>query len=254
VTSFHCLVRREPHYRRDAIETGLRRLGYMQVQAPAPGPGNVLVIWNRKPVTDDALATMYERAGGKVIVVENAYAQKVDKTMYAMSLSQHHRGGPVGEGDRFSALGFEVKPWRSTPGGHVLICAQRSIGSPSMASPPQWAERMAEKVKALGLKPRIRQHPGNFKPTTPLVADLMGAYACAVWSSGAGVAALIEGIPVVYSAPTWICKTGASAGLNNLGYGDASRAHALHAMAWGQWTVAEITSGEPFALLLKDAS
>lgn len=247
---FLSLIRREPYYRRDAFDAGLRAHGLIPSSSPAPAPGNVLVVWNRKPPVEDNLAAQYERAGGKVIVVENAYAQRVDKSMYAISLGQHHMGGPTGPDDRFAALGFEVKPWRSTPGGHVLICGQRSIGSPAMASPPQWAERMAERVRKLGLKPRIRQHPGNFKATVPLEKDLEGAYACAIWSSGAGVRALIEGIPVVYSAPHWICKTAASAGLNNMGFGDTSRRMALHTMAWGQWTVAEIAAGEPFKRLL----
>lgn len=88
-------IRREPYYRLDAITQGMKRLGFEIVPHARPAPGNVLVLWNRKAGRDDTDATAMEAAGGKVLVIENGYLQKVDKTMYAVSLSEHHTGGPV---------------------------------------------------------------------------------------------------------------------------------------------------------------
>ncbi len=244
-------VRPEPHYRRQAVESGLKALGYSLGRTGAPcGPQDLLVLWGRKQGPDDRDATLWEQRGGKVIVMENGYLQRVDKTMYAVSLGQHHTGGPVGAEDRFSRLGFEPQPWQNVETGHMLVCGQRGIGSPVMASPPRWAEKMAA---TLGKRwpVKLRPHPGNHAPKVPIERDLAGARACAVWSSNAGVLALVAGYPVVYHAPHWICAEGGCRGVNAVGFGDVSRAAALQRMAWGQWTVDEISKGEPFARLLE---
>lgn len=230
-------IRREPYYRLDAITQGMKRLGFEIVPRAVPAPGNVLVLWNRKAGRDDADATAMEAAGGKVLVIENGYLQKVDKTMYAVSLSEHHTGGPVGDTDRFGPLGFELRHQEATPFGFVLVCGQRGIGSPTMASPPQWAERHAASLRCRGLTARVRSHPGNHAPKTPLKADLMGAGACHVWSSNAGVLARVLGYPVTSWAPHWICE--------------GPREAALQRMAWSQWSVPELATGEPFARLLQ---
>lgn len=230
-------IRREPYYRLDAITQGMKRLGFEIVPRAVPAPGNVLVLWNRKAGRDDTDATAMEAAGGKVLVIENGYLQKVDKTMYAVSLSEHHTGGPVGDTDRFGPLGFDLRHQEATPFGFVLVCGQRGIGSPTMASPPQWAERHAASLRCRGLTARVRPHPGNRAPSVPLKADLMGAGACHVWSSNAGVLARVLGYPVTSWAPHWICE--------------GPREAALQRMAWSQWSVPELATGEPFARLLQ---
>lgn len=250
--SAHIRVRKEPYYRREALEHMVKRAGFTLVHGAQPGPGNILVTWNRKP-DDEPLCAAYEKAGGKVIVVENGYLQRVDKTMYALSLTNHHTGGPVGHGKRFPTLGFEVKPWRHRPGGPVLVCAQRGIGRHGFASPPQWAEKHAQALRKAGFDATVRPHPGNSPPKVPLVNDLAGCQHCAVWSSNAGVLALVEGWPVSYAAPHWICREGATTGIWNLGFGDVSRARALEKMAWSQWHHEELATGEPLVRLLESA-
>jgi hypothetical protein len=244
----HIKVRKEPVYRREAIEKGLKKLGYTIWPTLHPDSReDLLVLWNRKRGADEAAADRWEAAGGTVLVLENGYLQKVDKTMYAISVHGHNGSGwfPVGDEDRFSRLGFEVKPWRPTMGGHWLVCGQRGIGSSLMASPPQWAEKTAAKLKKWGLPVRLRLHPGNFAPKVPLLDDLKGAHTCAIWSSGSGVRAIVEGIPVQHSAPHWIC-----AGAGTSGAPEDHRQQALHRMSHGQWSVDEIASGEPFARIL----
>lgn len=230
-------IRREPYYRSDAITQGMKRLGFEIVPHARPAPGNVLVLWNRKAGRDDTDATAMEAAGGKVLVIENGYLQKVDKTMYAVSLSEHHTGGPVGDTDRFGPLGFDLRHQEAAPFGFVLVCGQRGIGSPTMASPPQWAEKHAGSLRRRGLTTRVRPHPGNRAPSVPLKADLMGAGACHVWSSNAGVLARVLGYPVTSWAPHWICE--------------GPREAAMQRMAWSQWSVPELATGEPFARLLQ---
>jgi hypothetical protein len=242
-------IRKEPHYRRAAIESGLNRLGYITHDGLSrlvpKDPFDLLVLWNKKAGAEERAADEWERAGGTVIVMENGYLQKTDKTTYAISTHGHNGSGwfPVGDEDRFSKLGFEIKPWHylspnSETGDRVLVCAQRGIGSTLMASPPQWAEKFAKGLQQSGrCFVKIRQHPGNFAPKVPLIEDLRGMKTVAIWSSGAGVRALVEGVPVLHAAPHWICEK----------WGLQDRFPALNRMAHGQWSVEEITSGEPFA-------
>jgi hypothetical protein len=236
-------VRKEPYYRRAAIEQGLQRLGYTLAADKAPkGRESLLVVWNRKRGADDNAATLWEQRGGTVIVMENGYLAKQDKTYYAISVHGHCGAGwfPVGTEDRFRKLGFDLKPLQSAPDGHWLVCAQRGIGSPEMASPPQWGEKMAARLKQMGKKVRLRPHPGNFPAKVPLLDDLRCAHECVIWSSGAGVRALVEGIPVQFNAPHWICGV------------PGSREQRLQHMAHGQWHHEEIATGEPFARILED--
>lgn len=237
-------IRPEPYYRRAAFESGLKRLGFMLVNVGVPsGPEDWLIIWNRQNA-DEQMADNWERLGGTVIVAENGYLQRVDKSMYAISVHGHCGSGwfPVGDEDRFTPLGFPLKPWRE-PTDHSLrlVCGQRGVGSREMKSPTGWAENLCTKFRKLNVPHRFRPHPGNFAPKTALVKDLADATVCVIWSSAAGVQALIEGVEVHHSAPHWICAGG---------NGEKARPEALQRMSHGQWRHKEIATGEPFARLI----
>jgi hypothetical protein len=239
-------IRPEPAYRREAFVKGLQRIGYTISDGSRDnrdwrpdGREDLLVLWNRKQGTDERMAEVWEARGGTVLVVENAYLQQVDKSMYAISTHQHNGAGwfPVGGEDRFSGLGFPSVPMRSTTPvelSRVLVIGQRGIGSKLMASPALWGEKQ---LARLGRKHAwVRPHPGNFKPRVPLLADIEKATDVLIWSSSAGVRALVEGLPVHHHAPHWICEDWRG-----------NREAALNRMAHGQWSVEEITAGEPFA-------
>lgn len=231
-------IRKEPYYRRAAVENGLKRLGYKIVLVQQPeGKESLLVLWNKKKGPEETMADNWERQGGTVIVMENGYLQQADKSHYALSTHGHNGSGwfPIGAEDRFTKLGFPVKPWRSdNHPGYWLVCAQRGIGSKLMASPRWWDANMVRKLESQGRKVKLRPHPGNSAPKVPLVDDLKGAAQCVIWSSGSGVRALVEGVPVIWAAPHWICS-------------DQNREKALHTMSHGQWHHEEIATGEPFA-------
>ena len=244
-------IRKEPYYRRQAVELGLKRLGYSitEKQGCPTDHRDLLVLWNRKRDFDEQYAEAWERQGGTVIVMENGYLQAVDKTYYAISTHQHNGAGwfPISDEDRFTKLGFELKPWRGT-GDYVLICAQRGVGSKLMASPHGWDFRTNRDLTGKGLRTKIRPHPGNFVAKVPLVEDLSNASVCAIWSSSSGVRALVEGVPVAYWAPHWICAE--AAGRQDIHAAiemEVHRTKALHKMSHGQWHFDEIATGEPFA-------
>jgi hypothetical protein len=65
------------------------------------------------------------------------------------------------------------------------------------------------------------------------------------------VKALVAGIPVRYDAPRWVCSGAADKltwdGQAKLPVGnDATRLEALQRMAWAQWRISELETGEPF--------
>lgn len=256
-----CMVRQQPHYRHDAFMRGLAAAGY-RVEQAAPhgkyGAGDILVTWNRGD--QGRVADEFERRGGSVLVAENGYIGIDARGLqhYAIALHGHCGSGawPMGDGSRWAALGVALKPFRAA-GEHILVCCQRGFGSETMRSPLDWPEKVAARLKKLTGRPlRVRRHPG--KPAChPEVADalereLAGAWACVTWSSASGVRALVEGVPVFYAAPHWICETAARKDVEAIEsplMNDAARLSALERMAWAQWTVAEIETGEPFRLL-----
>lgn len=255
------LIRDEPHYRREAFISGMRNIGMTVLYADIadPVPGDVLVIWNRYGQYHQA-ANRWEKARAKVIIAENGYYGKDAGGLqrYALALHGHNGSGTwhIGGPERLDELGIKIQPWR-TGGKHILVCGQRGIGSPTMASPPNWHVNVAQKLAKLSKRPiKIRAHPGTHAPRTHLSDDLSDAWACVIWSSACGVAALIAGIPVIYQAPYWICSGAADRKLECIDKIDdgawmlKTREQALQRMAWAQWTLDEITSGEPFRLLM----
>jgi hypothetical protein len=239
------LIRKEPFYRRAAFETGLKKLGYTLSASTQPkNTHDLLVLWNLKAGAEENMARLWEQRGGTVIVAENGYLQKVDKTIYTISTHAHNAAGwfPQYPEDRFTPLGFELQPWRDPEfsNGYYLVCGQRGIGSKEMASPPQWAEKLASKLQQAGEKVKLRLHPGNNAPKIPIETDLVGAKMCMIWSSTVGIRAIIAGVPTTHHAPHWIC-----AGANEL-----NRQIVLNHMAHGQWHHEEIATGEPFARML----
>lgn len=184
-----------------------------------------------------------------MLVAENGYIGKDANgvQLYALSVHGHNGSGwfPVGPEDRFAALSLAVRPWVDRPDGYTLICGQRGIGSKEMASPANWHYKAANTV---GGSVRVRNHPGNkhHQPVAGVMLhdDLSGAKACRIWSTAAGVAALIAGVPVQYDAPKWICQEGA--GKTAPMVDDRARAKALQTMSYGQWSIDELNTGEPF--------
>ncbi len=263
------LLRDRPWYRRAAFSEGLRAAGFeVSERAPVdPKAGDVLVIWNRYG-SGHELATRFEAQGGTVLVAENGYlgrggsSPKFDvhpggpkpEHYYAIAVGGHNgQGGwPDGGPERWEALGIELRPWRAD-GGHVLVCPNRSFGVPGRIMPPDWAEATAKRLRRETQREvRVRAHPGNDAPRRPLAADLEGAWAAVVWSSGAGLHALLAGIPTFVASGWWICKAAAA-----LGAIDApetpDRMPSFRRLAWAQWRVDEIQKGEPFARLLSAA-
>lgn len=255
-----------PVYRREAFGAGLEAAGY-EVVIGLPvriQPGDALCIWNRYEKTHE-LACRFERVEGcTVFVAENGYVgpggvsphHMEPRSVYALARGAHNDGSVIRSPgpERWRALGVDLKPWR-TAGEHILVCPNRSFGTPGRIQPPDWPEDVCRRLKQVTDREiRVRPHPGNDRPAKPLADDLAGAWACVIWHSSAGVHALIAGVPVICEAPKWICRD--TTFLSGLRYieemeppreqDSVLRRTALERLAWAQWSLGEIASGEAF--------
>jgi len=238
------------HYRAHLFKTGFQRLGYQPIddRNHQPDATDVLLIWNRNP-SHARIAQRYEEAGATVLVTENGYVGKTK----AIARTHHSGAGTwyVGEEDRWKALGIPLFPWR-LDGEHLLVLPQRGIGAPDVAMPRHWPNTIVERLRAITRRPiRTRLHPGTDKSGPTLEDDLRNAWAAVVWGSGAGVKAIIAGIPVFHDLVSWIGAPAASCVFDVEDPWIGDRLPMLRRMAWAQWTHAEIESGEAMRRLLE---
>jgi hypothetical protein len=261
----YCVIRPGPHYRREAFYNGLNAAGFrIEASLPHrdPAPGDIMVIWNRYSDQEGA-ADLWEKRGGTVIVAENGYCGRdgQGRQYYALALHGHNGSGswPSGGAARWTALGLTVAPWRST-GEHVLVCPNRHFGMRGLAMPQGWEQSAVAELRKYTRRPiRVRPHPNGNAPARSLAADFENCWAVVIWASSCGVHALLAGVPVICTSPWWICKPAAREALSEIERidavdsctRDAARDAALQRMAWAQWTVDEIASGEPFRRLLE---
>lgn len=248
---------KDQHYRTESYSEGLRRLGYTVIEdhPRLMEPDDVLVVWNRTPRSRRSVDIAREQAAAIIVSENGFYANNADgRQNYALALDGHNGSGRwyVGGPERLEALEIDFQPWKHTHTGRLLIADQRGIGSPQMASPPDFASKMDLTVRAGGYRGRVRPHPGRHAAVTGLLEDLADCQGLIVWSSNCATAALIAGYPTFYCAPHVILQGAAERfSMNAVKRPQRpDREQAFINMSWAQWTIQEIASGEPIQLLL----
>lgn len=237
---------------------GLIAAGYTVSQRPIKtiSPDDILVIWNRGTQFQYE-AKRHEMAGSRIIVAENGYTDATDEyghQWFSMALDHHNGCGRwrIGETARFPLMGLNLRPWRAE-GSFVLVLPQRGIGAPGVAMPQRWARGIEARLRAVTKRPIIvRPHPGMKSNATPLGPALEGCHAVVTWGSGAAVKAIMHGVPAFHELKGWIGGPAARFGIDDLEkpfLGD--RMPMFERLAWSQWRVAEIASGEAFNHLLR---
>lgn len=243
------------HYRRECFLSGLASCGYEVDQPPKrePEPQDVLLVWNRHGL-NEGHADRYERAGARVIVAENGFigADEHGNQLYALALRHHLGAGEWAQGpeDRWSPLKVSLRQWRKD-GREIIVLPQRGIGPKGVAMPAGWTEDVVTRLKQVTARPiRVRNHPGASR-TDPW-DDLQDAWAAVTWASGAGIKAICHGVPVFHELPQWIGSLSARFGISQIEepyLGD--RLPMLERLAHAQYSIQQISSGEPFRRLLE---
>lgn len=203
----------------------------------------------------------YRDAGRQVLVMERGYLG--DRFAWT-SLGWNGLNGRATWADdsgktseRFdSHFGQFVNPWRGNGSGYALIIGQvpgdMSIEGIDMGG---WYYDAAKAMKARGFDVRFRPHPEAVRrglnggiPTNgrllgTLEDALAGAAVVVTMNSNTGVDAALAGVPTIVSDPGAMAWPVAAQGL------DAElitpdRTDWLRGMAWKQFTLDEITTGE----------
>ena len=220
--------------RRKAFSDGLERFGFTVVHGldGPTGTQDLLCVWNRIGASD-RVAKEYEARGLTVIVAENAAWGNgfLGRKWISLAKDRHNTAGMflAGGSERWDALGVELAPWRTE--GETVILPQRGIGSPPTVMPANWAKSAYQRHGG-----RVRPHPGR-NQAKPLADDLAKCGRVVTWGSGAAIQALMIGIPVISEMPDWI---GAQSNT------DEDRLRMFRELAWAQWELREIESGEAF--------
>lgn len=167
-------------------------------------------------------------------------------------------------GERFQQNhGHLLQPWRSG-GDYVLIVGQvpgdAALGGRCLRS---WYAEQAERASTMyGLPVRFRPHPlaarrggpssvpGAETMTGELRDALRGAALVATFNSNAGVDAILAGRPAVAMDEGSMVHGVALADMPaSLDAPEPARLAHLHRMAWAQFTLEEIASGDAWAMV-----
>ena len=221
--------------RRRAFTEGLQRHGYEVCDATSfhPGSKDILITWNRIGAGQH-MALSAEKHGIPVLVTENsAWGNDfAGERWYSLAKTYHNTAGrfPIGDSTRWDSLNIQLADWKQ--GEHTIILPQRGIGSAPTAMPRAWPQKARKRHGG-----RIRPHPGRH-PGKPLEKDLKNCGKVVTWGSGAAIKALMLGVPVYSDMPDWIGEQDNT---------DEGRLAMFRKLAWAQWRLSEISSGEAFA-------
>lgn len=221
-----------------AFVSGIERHGYRaEIGFPDRiGPKDIFLTWNRINM-GNVVAQKFQDLGQTVLVAENAAWGNdfLGRRWYSLARNYHNTAGcvPYGGPERWDNLGYELVPF--CPSGETVILPQRGIGSPPTRMPSGWA--ISAQARYGG---RVRAHPGKLAGKS-LEIDLEEAGRVVTWGSGAAIKALMLGIAVIHEMPNWIGEQD-----NTL----EGRLEMFRRLAWAQWELHEIESGEAFACLL----
>lgn len=246
------------HYRREAFVNGFARLGFivhMEQPTKTMAAQDAAIVWN---MTGRSHQTLDHSGQGALMVAENGYcgADRAGHQFYAIALDGHNGSGRwhAPDDSRLRALNLDFKPFYARDHGRVLVADQRGIGSRLMRSPAGFADQTAFEIATqIGADVRIRRHPGRHAPERTLAEDLEWAETLVVWSSNCATRALREGIQTFFKAPA-IVTAGAAQPYNPTCLGEfteEARWDAYARMAWAQWSLDEINSGEALKILLE---
>lgn len=169
---------------------------------------------------------------------DNSYFDAARERQFRVTRgSIQHNGSGKTDGDRFSALGVQIRSRGA--GTIVLACAQSDEFMKIVAREPDWLPRQVEMQRAAGHQVLVR-HKGEKRP---LVEDLARARLLVTWSSAAAVASVLVGVPVR-------CSPQCCAYMVDM----ADRERWAGVLADNQWTLEELARGMPMRIWTTEES
>lgn len=225
-------------------------------------PFDLVFLYSLRSRGADELLTGFARINVPVVVTDYGYVKRACQEAFGGGGAYWQVGiGGLNSipdlacpGDRFDALGVEIKEKGGDPEGYVLVAGQHdgdpSHGRTDAAGLARWAEEQCRFWQGQGVPVAFRPHP--FSPTiapdvpglvtapADLDAAIAGARLIVVQTSNLGHDALLAGVPV--------CATSEDAPYAELSSVDLpsveERRAYFNRVAYGQWTLAELAAGD----------
>lgn len=191
----------------------------------------------------------HKRAGSRVVIIESGFMKP--ETYWSVGWDNINGRADFNNrnmsGDRFAALDIELAPWK-TGGQYVLLCGQRPHGSGAinLGNYGAWEAETLRRIRDRGYVALIRPHPGVSKTPLSLERQLDGASVCVTWNTNAAVQAVMAGVPSIALDEGSVAWAVSGHTLDDLASPPrpANRVQWARDLAYAQWTVAEIGSGE----------
>lgn len=157
--------------------------------------------------------------------------------------------------ERFESLGLEIAPWNELGDRVIVAGSSRKAAREHGFEYMQWETKACNELSAMGLNVWYRPKPNDLekRPIAGISYDesnikeaFLSAKALVTHHSNTAIDALLAGVPVH-------CETGAAAAfsvpLDLLETRLEGREQFLHDVAWLQWSLEEMRSGEAWAHL-----
>lgn len=233
-----------------AFASGLERHGWHVTIEPQYSAADLVAFWGVRNLA--GIATQRE-IGAEICILERGYvADRFEWTSVSFGGGLNGRGrfyGPFHDPSRWNKhFAGLMKPWRINANGYALVLGQvpTDMSLRNVDGPAFWAKAQAE-LKAQGYEVRFRPHPLSFRPAQPppmpsLEEHLAGAAFTVAWNSNSTVDAVLAGVPSVAmdeGSMAWDVT-----GRHIAPPPTPDREAWAHALAWKQWRMDELASGE----------
>lgn len=246
-----------------AFAEGLAHHSVRARLAPRPEPCDLLVLWGVRRKQD--IETQRQR-GGEICILERGYlGDRMKWTSVSFGGGLNGKGEFRGTSDdpaRFRRH-FGMQPWRRQDGYALLIGQVPGDMSLAGTDVARWYRRTAGELTAAGFDVRFRPHPvaenrglrvrvpGVKLATGTLQEALAGAAVCVCFNSNTAVDAVLAGVPAITAdrgSMAWEVTTHSVAE----GVVMPDREAWAARLAWKQWTLDEMRSGECWARISGD--
>lgn len=204
--------------------------------------------------TGRAVRDAYQAIGTPVLVVDSGYILR-DQGYYQIGWEDLNSLPKTAPHDRAQDMGLVVASKRKpVPEGHILVCAQKPGDNQHNIDVDQWCQDISSQLAQLTSRPvRLRPHPRVQKPKATLQDELAGCHCMVTHNSTAAYEAIMAGVPVICdpcAAYADVCETDLSKVENPYCGAKASRQKLMNRVAYGQWTIEEMRSGEALKFIL----
>lgn len=222
-----------------AMMAGFKRHGIsVQRICPRSSGDDIVCVWGWR--------TARKWLDRPVLVMELGYVG--DRIKAWRSLGWNGLNGrarfPTGDGSRWQRYFADVmRPWSYRDGYALLIGQIPGDASVDSININRWLTNTRRALEERGYEVRLRPHPLVRSPKRSLADDLAKASVCVTYNSNTGVDAVLSGVPAVTMDEGAMAWPVTAHSLDD-DFIRPDRTEWAHNLAWCQWTMDEIASGE----------